>query len=351
MKFSQYFKGWAHENYYANGVKIGKNGDFYTAVSVGGVFGFCIANKIENLRMKFEESLEANLDVNAKSFDTTRNINSDENFIDIVEIGANEGYLLADIAQGLFTLSKDFARYRFNIIEPHEKLREMQKAHFADKFGADLQIRHYQNLHQLQESGVQNTIFIANELFDSFVCEIIREEKMLYIINGEFFWGEMSDETRQMAKKFHIKTGEIPVGLYEFVREICESSKRFYFIAFDYGQMGGRGEINARVYKNHEVFSLLDMKNLAEFYGKSDITYDVNFEILRFAFIQNQDVKYENFTTQKRALIDFRADKILEILREKGGENAYKIGANELKRLMIEFGDKFKEIEFSKGLK
>ena len=92
MKFSQYFKGWAHENYYANGVKIGKNGDFYTAVSVGGVFGFCIANKIENLRMKFEESLEANLDVNAKSFDTTRNINSDENFIDIVEIGANEGY-------------------------------------------------------------------------------------------------------------------------------------------------------------------------------------------------------------------------------------------------------------------
>lgn len=351
MKFSQYFKGWAHENYYANGVKIGKNGDFYTAVSVGGVFGFCIANKIENLRMKFEESLEANLDVNAKSFDTTRNINSDENFIDIVEIGANEGYLLADIAQGLFTLSKDFARYRFNIIEPHEKLREIQKAHFADKFGADLQIRHYQNLHQLQESGVQNTIFIANELFDSFVCEIIREEKMLYIINEEFFWGEMSDETRQMAKKFHIKTGEIPVGLYEFVREICESSKRFYFIAFDYGQMGGRGEINARVYKNHEVFSLLDIKNLAEFYGKSDITYDVNFEILRFAFIQNQDVKYENFTTQKRALIDFRADKILEILCEKGGENAYKIGANELKRLMIEFGDKFKEIEFSKGLK
>ena len=351
MKFSQYFKGWAHENYYANGVKIGKNGDFYTAVSVGGVFGFCIANKIENLRMKFEESLEANLDVNAKSFDTTHNINSDENFIDIVEIGANEGYLLADIAQGLFTLSKDFARYRFNIIEPHEKLREMQKAHFADKFGADLQIRHYQNLHQLQESGVQNTIFIANELFDSFVCEIIHEEKMLYIINEEFFWGEMSDETRQMAKKFHIKTGEIPVGLYEFVREICESSKRFYFIAFDYGQMSTRGEINARVYKNHEVFSLLDIKNLAEFYGKSDITYDVNFEILRFAFIQNQDVKYENFTTQKRALIDFGADKILEILREKGGENAYKIGANELKRLMIEFGDKFKEIEFSKGLK
>ena len=206
-------------------------------------------------------------------------------------------------------------------------------------------------MHQLQESGVQNTIFIANELFDSFVCEIIREEKMLYIINGEFFWGEMSDETRQIAKKFHIKTGEIPVGLYEFVREICESSKRFYFIAFDYGQMSTRGEINARVYKNHEVFSLLDIKNLAEFYGKSDITYDVNFEILRFAFIQNQDVKYENFTTQKRALIDFGADKILEILREKGGENAYKIGANELKRLMIEFGDKFKEIEFSKGLK
>ena len=79
MKFSQYFNGWANENYYANGAKIGKNGDFYTAVSVGGVFGFCIANKIEKLRIKFEENLDRNLDTDAKSFDTTQNINSDKN--------------------------------------------------------------------------------------------------------------------------------------------------------------------------------------------------------------------------------------------------------------------------------
>ena len=43
MKFSDFFEGWLNESYYANTAKIGKSGDFYTAVSVGSFFGICIA--------------------------------------------------------------------------------------------------------------------------------------------------------------------------------------------------------------------------------------------------------------------------------------------------------------------
>ena len=46
MKFSDFFEGWLNESYYANAAKIGKSGDFYTAVSVGSFFGICIAREI-----------------------------------------------------------------------------------------------------------------------------------------------------------------------------------------------------------------------------------------------------------------------------------------------------------------
>ncbi|EOI3024335.1 hypothetical protein ACMHU4_001700, partial [Campylobacter jejuni] len=38
MKFSDFFHAWLHESYYKNAVSIGKNGDFFTAVSVGNLF-------------------------------------------------------------------------------------------------------------------------------------------------------------------------------------------------------------------------------------------------------------------------------------------------------------------------
>ncbi len=46
MKFSDFFHAWLHESYYKNAVSIGKNGDFFTAVSVGNLFGTLLAAKI-----------------------------------------------------------------------------------------------------------------------------------------------------------------------------------------------------------------------------------------------------------------------------------------------------------------
>ena len=55
MKFSDFFEGWLNESYYANAAKIGKSGDFYTAVSVGSFFGICIAREILRLSADFCE--------------------------------------------------------------------------------------------------------------------------------------------------------------------------------------------------------------------------------------------------------------------------------------------------------
>ena len=84
MKFSEYMGDWLYgENgYYSNYKTIGKEGDFYTAVSTSQFFGGCIAKHIISL--------------------------VDEGFLNedavICEIGAHHGYFLADVVQFIYTL-------------------------------------------------------------------------------------------------------------------------------------------------------------------------------------------------------------------------------------------------------
>ena len=105
MKFSEFFDIWVNENYYKFGVDIGKKGDFYTNVSVGYLFGACLANYFLKLRKNGEISSSCK----------------------VVEIGANSGDMLADFAQGIFTLEPEILpNLEFIIIEPHEILRKKQ---------------------------------------------------------------------------------------------------------------------------------------------------------------------------------------------------------------------------------
>ena len=85
MKFSEFFDIWVNENYYKFGVDIGKKGDFYTNVSVGYLFGACLANYFIKLLKNGEISSSCK----------------------VVEIGANSGDMLADFVQGIFTLEPE----------------------------------------------------------------------------------------------------------------------------------------------------------------------------------------------------------------------------------------------------
>ena len=82
-KFSDYFEQWLYkeDGYYAKYKTIGKEGDFFTAVSTSKFFGGSIAKK---LIQTIEEGFLPN--------DTT-----------ILEVGAHHGYLSADIIQFIYT--------------------------------------------------------------------------------------------------------------------------------------------------------------------------------------------------------------------------------------------------------
>ena len=173
---------------------------------------------------------------------------------------------------------------------------------------------------------------------------------MLFIKSGAAKFAPIKErEILTLARRFGISRGEIPIGYFRFAREICASAQRFYFIAFDYGQMGASGDFSLRIYRNHEVFGFFEVQNLSDFYGKSDLTYDVNFEILRAAF-EDAGAVTADFKRQIAALIDFGAVQLLELFMQKSGEKGYHNALLQFNHLRAEFGEKFKMIKFKKGL-
>jgi len=365
VKFSDFFEGWLNESYYANAAKIGKSGDFYTAVSVGSFFGICIAREILRLSADFCAKQELSLDAATSPIASRQNLAANPGKLNldvalakkpqnsakiaIVEIGSHDGRLLCDIAQAIFTLGGAAAldKFSFAIIEPHERLRELQRASFAESFGDEIALKHFASAH---EAKFKDAIFVANELFDAFKCEAVDGENMLFVKSGAAKFAPIKErEILTLARRFGISRGEIPVGYFRFAREICASAQRFYFIAFDYGQMGASGDFSLRIYRNHEVFGFFEVQNLSDFYGKSDLTYDVNFEILRAAF-EDAGAVTADFKRQIAALIDFGAVRLLELFMQKSGEKGYLNALLQFNHLRAEFGEKFKMIKFKKGL-
>lgn len=326
MKFSDYFSSWLYDGYYSNAVKIGKEGDFYTSLSVGSIFGITIAKH-------FLSKLEF--------FDK-------DDVIDIVEIGANEGYFLIDFIQGVYTFKPEILqRLRFNIIEPQEKLMKLQKFNILKSFQEEISIRHFHSLKDLQTNSA---FFIANELFDSFACEVIDGDKMLYIEDNKRVFKLVDEFTKALALEQDVLKGEVTLGLDEFIGDISNSAKKAIFLTFDYGFYKKAERFSLRVFKNHQLYDFFEIEDLNEFYKISDITYNVNFKALEKSFLKSGFSVMMKYKVQNEVLVDFGILDILEFLQKNGGEKAYQNGLKQVKYLILPsfLGEKFKAMEFYK---
>lgn len=326
MKFSEYFNSWLYEGYYSEAVKIGKEGDFYTSLSVGSFFGITLAKHFLSKVDFFPENER----------------------ISIVEIGANEAYFLMDFIQGLFTFQPELlARLDFIIIEPQEKLRILQKHNFTKNFGEEIQLKHYESLKNFK---AKNAFFFANELFDSFPCEVIDGENMLFIENGKKVFKKMDEETRILAEKQKVTKGEVILQLDNFVQDLAASAEKAIFLTFDYGFYQKAERFSLRIFKNHQVYDFFEVENLEEFYKKSDITYNVNFRALEESFLENGFKIMMKYKNQNEVLLEFGILDILEFLKEKSGEKAYEQALKQVKYLILPafLGEKFKAMEFYK---
>ncbi len=339
VKFSDYMTEWLYseKGYYATHKEIGKDGDFYTAVSSSQFFGGSIAKK-------FLGSLEE--DFLSKS-------------CSIIEIGAHKGYLLADIVQFIYTLKPELLKtLRFIIVEPFEENQKAQKDYFAKSFGDAIELLHVNSLDELK---CKDAFIVANEIFDAFACNVVYEEKMLYMYDNKPKFGKLEEDVKELATRYNIAKGEVAVGYEEFALRLALHVEQYEFVTFDYGDKKARDDFSLRIYDKHKVypfFALTDLVEdkelkeevkLEELFGNSDITYDVNFEHLIGAFEQS-GAKLHAYSSQMKALVDFGLIELLELMQKNTTEENYKVEVDRVKTLIDPsfMGERFKMACFRK---
>jgi SAM-dependent MidA family methyltransferase len=327
---------YAKDGYYASFRAIGKGGDFYTAVSSSIFFGGSIAKRF--------------IDIVEEGFlpdDTT-----------IVEVGAHQGYMLADIVQFIYTIKpKLLDTISFVIIEPQRENIEAQIKYFKESFGDVVRLKHYDSFDDVK---LDSAYVVANEIFDAFSCEVIKDDKMLYIKDDELYFDEMDEKTKNICKRYGIKRAEVGVGYEEFAKSMADAIKKFEFVTFDYGDKVKREDYSLRVYHKHQSYPFFALTpfvdieqekpkdlDLASLYKKSDITYDVNFTHLIDAFGES-GVECLSYKTQMAMLVEFGVIELLDMLLKNSDEKTYNAEMNRLKVLIDPafMGERFKGIIF-----
>lgn len=348
IKFSEYFNEWLYgeDGYYANYKIIGKDGDFFTAVSASKLFGGSIAKRI--------------IDTIDKGFVGKKTT--------IVEIGAHHGYLMADIIQFIYTLRpKLLNSLNFAIVERFDTLKQKQKQYLEESYGNAINFTHYNDINEIQ---LESAIIVANEIFDAFPCELVYTKddvlQQAFIINNTIEFIDCKDKNLiQIAKEQKITKGEIPVGFEEFARTLYKNIKKFEFITFDYGDEYPRNDFSCRIYSKHNVYPFFqgqyaskDLNNqdifeekieLDKLFKKSDITFDVNFAYLITCF-EKESIENIIYETQLKGLVRFGITDLLEILHKNVDEKTYLSEANKVKTLLepTGMGDRFKLAVFRK---
>ncbi len=340
MKFSSYMQEWLYgkNGYYTNFKEIGKEGDFYTAVSATPFFGGAIAKRI--IKVIKDGFLPKNST--------------------ILEIGAHQGYLLADIVQFIYTLEPKLLKtLNFAILEPQKNILLAQKKYMEQSFGDKIGFKYFSSFDEMK---LENAFIVSNEIFDAFKCEVIKDDKMLYVEKDHFYFDDLSDEARQKAEKYSIKKGEIALGYDEFAFHLSKHIKRFEFVSFDYGEMEHREEYSLRVYYRHKVYPFFSLTHFAKdeklqnegvdiklLYKNSDITYDVFYKQLIDEF-ENNGIKQESYMTQMKAMVEFGILDLFKILRNNTDETTYLKELNKAKVLIDPsfMGERFKSIVFRK---
>lgn len=315
------------KGYYSEYHEIGKEGDFYTAVSSTKFFGGAIA--------KFLISrIEAGEVANTAT---------------VCEIGAHHGYLMADMIEFIYTLApKLLETLSFTIVERFEHLQAKQAKYLEEAFGDAVKVT---IVSSLQEINVDDAFFVANEIFDAFGCDLIKDGKTATVKDHKISFDAQDAEVLAIAKRYGQTGGEIGRGYEAFAVEMAGSAKRSEFVTFDYGDITIRNDFSSRVYNKHEVFPLFDEEmTLSEVFATTDITYDVNFLHVEDAFKEVGFSKV-SYATQLKAMIDFGLLELLEILQKNVDDATYVTEVAKVKTIIDPtiMGERFKMIHLKKA--
>jgi SAM-dependent MidA family methyltransferase len=259
MRFSRFMELALYdpaEGYYASGkAGVGRDGDFFTNISIGPVFG-------EILTAQFLEMWEI--------------LGRPEDFT-LVEQGANDGRLAADVLDGL--ARTPLAESRLIIIEPFAPLREKQQARLAG--------RRVEWVEEPEDLPNFTGVHFSNELFDALPFEIVKcragrwELQRVQFLDGAFRLEPAEVLDLDWPAPTEDFVSEIRVGQHELLSTISSRLQRGFLLAIDYGmtrdellaphRSGGTLACYAAHQRDDDPFQAI---------GEKDITAHVDFTAL-----------------------------------------------------------------------
>lgn len=205
------------EGYYAASrqTRTGKDGDFFTSVSVGPLFGRLLAHRIHAFWLA----------------------NGSPDILPIIEAGAHDGSLALDILQGAKDFSQDFRNsLSYTLIEASAELRRQQQSRLS---GAS----HLESIDDLAEDP-RPSIFLSNELFDAFPVDCFEmtdggwRERRVDGGPDSFHW-VLSDPKKPLgwiSDDYSLRTlVERRKGIADFFDTLASKRPAALFIAIDYG--------------------------------------------------------------------------------------------------------------------
>jgi cyclopropane-fatty-acyl-phospholipid synthase len=282
--------------YYQNKKIFSRDGDFITSPFISSIFSEMISIWIVSYWIYLKKPKKIN----------------------ILELGPGNGLMINQIINSLKKIKTFDANFNIYLHEKSESLIKVQKENL-NNFKNIVWIKNINKIKQYP------TIIIANEFFDAFPI------KQFFKINNN--WHEQCISFKKNIKKiiyyknkinnnilkkyskfFNINKSKIieyPVKIENYLNSISKIIKKNngIFLTFDYGYSDIVGKNTLRAIKKHKIVDLLKE------YTDCDITFDINFNILKNIFKKN-NVRFigavsQNFFLQKLGIME-RASQIVK---------------------------------------
>jgi len=282
--------------YYQNKKIFSRDGDFITSPFISSIFSEMISIWIVSYWIYLKKPKKIN----------------------ILELGPGNGLMINQIINSLKKIKTFDANFNIYLHEKSESLIKVQKENL-NNFKNIVWIKNINKIKQYP------TIIIANEFFDAFPI------KQFFKINNNwheqcisfkdnikkiiYFKNKINNNIlKKYSKFFNINKSKIieyPVKIENYLNSISKIIKKNngIFLTFDYGYSDIVGKNTLRAIKKHKIVDLLKE------YTDCDITFDINFNILKNIFKKN-NVRFigavsQNFFLQKLGIME-RASQIVK---------------------------------------
>jgi len=296
--------------------KIGRQGDFYTNVSVGPLFGRLLGLQFAEMWERLGQPAE----------------------IAWIEQGAHQALFLRDLLAWARAERPDFhAALRPLLIEPSEVLRGLQRETLGPEAARTRWLASAAELAQPFAHG----LFFTNELVDAFpVHRIVKtaagwRESHVAWRDGAFAWEELPPISPGLAEAAAALDPALPVGYTTeinlaaraWIGEVASLFNRGYVLTVDYGHAAAdyyapeRSEGTLLCYRDHRRST----DPLVE-PGAQDITAHVDFTALAMAG-RAAGLESLGFTDQHHFLVGLAQafpDALATLLADEAGRRAFK---------------------------